>query len=99
GVGVKELGPVPDNSAELLGRAGQKAGHILEGEKGDVESVAEAHEAGALHRRIDVEAAGQVRRLIGHYSDRSAIHAGEADHDVPGEVLVRFEELAVLDHA
>ena len=51
GEGVEQLGPVADDPAELLGGAGQEAGHVLEGHERDVEGVAEAHEAGPLHAR------------------------------------------------
>src|SRR5437764_880253 len=44
-------------------------------------------------------AAGQVRRLIGDDADRAPVHAREPDHEVPREVLVHFEELAVIDYA
>ncbi len=51
GEGVEQLGAVADDPAVLLGGAGEEAGHVLEGDEGDVEGVAEAHEAGALHAR------------------------------------------------
>src|SRR6516164_10398137 len=54
---VKQLGAVADDAAKLLVGAGEKSGHVLEGHKRDVEGVAEAHEARALIRRVDVEAA------------------------------------------
>ena len=88
-----------DDAAELLLGAGQKAGHVLEGEDGNVEGVAEAHEARALHRGVDVEHAGEERGLVGDDADGAAVHAREADHDVPGPVLVNFEELAIVHHA
>ena len=62
-------------------------------------AVAEAHEARAFHRRVDIEAPGQKRRLIRDDADRPAVHAREADHDVLRVVLVDFEELAVVHHA
>ena len=58
-----------DDAAELLGGAGQEAGHVLERDERDVEAVAEAHEARALDRGVDVEAAGQVRGLVGDDAD------------------------------
>ena len=88
-----------DDAAELLAGSGKEAGHILEGHQRNVERVAEAHEASALHRRIDIEAAGQVRRLIGHDADGAAIHAREPDHDVLREMLVHFEKIAVIHYA
>ena len=62
---VEQLGAVLDDAAALLGGAGQEAGHVDEGHERDVEAVAEADEARRLHRRVDVQAAGQVRGLVG----------------------------------
>src|SRR5262245_59732000 len=45
-------------------RAGEEAGHVDEGDDGDVERVAEAHKAGALDARVDVQAASQLLRLV-----------------------------------
>ena len=64
-----------DDAAELLAGSGKEAWHIFEGHQWNVERIAEAHEASARHRRIDIEAAGQVRRLVGHYSNGAAIQA------------------------
>jgi hypothetical protein len=50
---------VLDDAAVLLVGAGQEAGHVLEGDQRDVEGVAEAHEARALDRGVDVEHAGE----------------------------------------
>jgi hypothetical protein len=62
--------------------ARQEARHVLEGDERDVERVAEAHEARALHRGVDVERPGQVRRLVRHDADGPAAEPREADHDV-----------------
>src|SRR5690606_6808407 len=72
GVGVQELGPAPDDPVPLLIGAGQEAGHVNEGEYGDVEGVAGAYEAGGLLGGGDVERAGEVHRLVGHDTDRAA---------------------------
>ena len=45
----------------------------------DVEGVAEAHEAGALHRRVDVEHARQRLGLVADDADRAAVQPREAD--------------------
>ena len=55
-VGVEQLGAVLDDPVPLLVGAGQEAGHVLEGDERDVEAVAEADEARALDRGVDVEA-------------------------------------------
>ena len=89
-----------DDAAELLRRAGQEAGHVFEGQDRDVEGVAEAHEARALHRGIDVQAARQKRRLIGHdaRSARPSMRAKPTTMFLR-PVLVHFEELAIVHHA
>jgi hypothetical protein len=81
-IGVQQLGAVPDDAAVLLRRAGQEARHVDEREQRDVERVAEPHEPRRLGRRVDVEAAGQVLRLVGDHADALAPEPHEADHDV-----------------
>ena len=73
---------------------GQEARHVLEGDERDVEGVAEAHEARALHRGVDVETARQVRRLVGDDADGPAAEPREPDDDVLRVVLVHLEEVA-----
>src|ERR1019366_8126779 len=96
GVGVEQLGAMADNAAEFLFGARKEAGNVLERQNRNVERVAEAHETGALHRRIDIQAAGQVRGLIGYDAHRTPVQPREAHHDVAGEVLMDFEEFAVI---
>ncbi len=38
-----------------------------------------------------------MRGLIGDDAHRSPIHPGESNHDVLGEVLVDFKEIAIID--
>ena len=94
GEGEEQLGAVPDDAAELLHGAGQEAGHVLERHQRNVERVAEPHEPRALDRRVDVERAGEVRRLIRDDADRAAAEPREADQDVLREVGVHLEEIA-----
>src|SRR6266849_2008958 len=96
--GVEELRPVLDDAAELLGRAGQEAGHIDEGDQRNVEAVAEADEAGRLDGGVDVEAAGQEGGLVRHDAHRAAAEAREAAEDVLRERLLHLEEVAVVHH-
>ena len=81
----------------FLLHSGKKAGHVFERDQRDVEAVAEADEAGGLDAGVVVEDSGQERRLIGDDANRAAVHAGEADDDVAGEVFVDLEEIAVVD--
>ena len=87
---------MPDDAAEFLHGAGQEAGDVLEGDERNVERVAEAHEPRALHRRVDVERARQVRRLVRDDADRTAAEPREADQDVLREVRVHLEEVAIV---
>ena len=88
-----------DDAAEFLIGAGQKAGDVFERDDRDIEGVAEADEAGAFDRGIDIEAAGEKCRLVSDDADRSAIKTREAYDDVLREVLVDFEEITVIDDA
>src|ERR1022692_4036439 len=99
GVGVEQLGAMADDPAEFLSGAREEAGNVLEGQNRNVERVAEAHETGALDRRIDIQAAGQVGGLIGDDAHGTPVQPREAHHDVAGKVLMDFEEFAVIDHA
>ena len=67
---------------ELLLGAGQKSRHIDEGNDRNVEAIAKAHEPRALHRRVDIEASGEIGRLIGDDADGIPADAREADQDV-----------------
>ena len=55
---------------------------------GNVEGVAEAHEARGLAAGVAVEHARQHHRLVGDEADRVAVDAAEADDDVAGEVRI-----------
>ncbi len=74
----------------------QEARHVDEGQDRDLEGVAEPHEARRLARRVDVEAAGQHRRLVRHHPDRRALEPDEAGQDVLGEVRLDLEEIALV---
>ena len=98
GVRVDELRAAADDALPLLAGAGQEPGNVHKGQNGDVERVAGAHEPGRLLRRRDVEATGEVQRLVGHDPDRPALDPAEADHDVLRVERVHLEELAVVEH-
>ena len=80
--------------------AGQEAGDVDQGQHRDVERVAGAHEPRGLLRCVDVEAAGEVHRLVGHDADRRALDATETDDDVLREAMnsaMHLEEITVVD--
>src|SRR6185437_7511444 len=87
-----------DDAAVFLLDAWQEARNVLKGDDGDVEAVAEADEARALIRRVDVEHASQHGRLLRDDADRTAIHAGEADDDVARPLRMNLEKAATVDH-
>lgn len=96
GEGEEQLGAVADDAAVLLAGAGHEAGHILQGEEGNVEAVAEAHEASALDAGVVVEHSGHDLGLVGHDAHGAAIESGEAHHQVGGEGLVDLQEVAII---
>ncbi len=86
-----------DDPAVLLVGAGQEAGHVDERHERHVERVARAHEPRRLLRRVDVERAREVGRLVADDADHVAVDAREPAHDVAGPQRVDLEELAVVD--
>src|SRR5262249_53016940 len=62
------------------------------------ERVAGADEAGCLLRGVDVQAPGEVHRLVGHHADREAVGTAEAHDDVVREARVHLQELAAVQH-
>ena len=79
-------------------RAREEARHVDERNDGDVEAVAEAHEACGLARSVAVEHAGVDAGLVGHDAHALAVEAGKADDDVACEVALHLEELPVVHH-
>ena len=84
---------IPPYSCRVPGR---KPGHVLERDERNVEGVAEPNEPRALDRRVDVERAGEVRRLVRDDADAAAAQMRKPDDHVACEVLVHLQELAVV---
>ena len=99
GVGVDHLGAAADDAGVLLVGAGLVAGHVHEGDHGQVERVAQSHESGDLLGRVDVQDAGEHVRLVRHDADRLAVDAGEADERGGAEQFLHLHEFAVIDDA
>ena len=87
-VSEKQLGALVDNGVVLLTCSGKEARHVDEGNDGDVEAVAEAHETGGLARGVAVEHTGVYAGLVGHHAYALSVKAGEADDDVAGKVAL-----------
>ena len=98
-VGIEEFRAVGDDGAVLLLRAAEEAGDVHEGHQRDVEGVAEADETRGLAAGVDVEHAGEHLGLVRHDADAAAVHVGEADDDVLGELGMDLEEVTVVDDA
>ena len=69
GEGIEQLGPVLVDAAVLLAGAGQEAGHVDEGDDGDIKAVAEVHESRPLDAGHDVQAARQHHGLVGDHDE------------------------------
>ena len=78
---------------------GRKPGHVDQHDDRDVEAVAGPHEPGGLLRGVDVQAAGELGRLVGHDADRAAVDAAEPDDDVLRVTGLDLEELVVVEDA
>ena len=81
-VRVHELGAVADHAAPLEVAARLEAGRVDERDDREVEGVAPRDEPRRLARRLDVERAGPLLRLVGDDADRPAVEAGERGDEV-----------------
>src|SRR5205807_6189845 len=95
--GVEQLGAVADDPPVLLVGTGQEPGHVHEGDEGDVEGVARAHETAPLLGGVDVEHAGQDLGLVADDAHDVAVEAAEPAYQASGPVGRVLEELAVVE--
>src|SRR5437588_313082 len=84
---------------QLLPAARQVTRHVDEGDDRDPERIAEPDEARRLYRRVDVDRARQMLRLVADDADDVPSKPAQADHDVLGEEGLDLEELAVVEDA
>ena len=96
-VGVEQLGTVQDDCIVLLCSAGQEAGNVHEGNDGDIEGIAEAHEACTLAAAVAVQHTGQLLGLVGNDTHALTVETGETDNQVLGIVGLNLEELAIVN--
>src|SRR5215218_572600 len=94
---IEELGPVADDPTPLLVRPRQKAGHVHEREKRDVERVAEPHETRPLDARVYVESTSEHHWLVPDDAHRVAVQPRKAHHQVLRPALLYLVELPVVD--
>mmetsp|Transcript_60022 Transcript_60022/g.123245 ORF Transcript_60022/g.123245 Transcript_60022/m.123245 type:complete len:503 (-) Transcript_60022:259-1767(-) len=95
---VKQFGAVADDSPVLLNSPRQEPGNVHEGDDGDVEGVQESHEAGGLHRGVDVQAAGQVPRVVANHPDGAPLHTRKPTDDVLGVVRHDLRDHSFVHH-
>ena len=88
-----------DHGVVFLTRSRQEARHVHEAHDGDIEAVAEAHEASSLARGVAVEYAGVNAGLVGHNANALAVEAGETDDNVARKGTLHFEELTIVHHS
>ena len=85
-----------DDATVLLRGTGHEARHVHKRDHGNVERIAEAHEARGLDARLNVQATGQHQRLVGHDAHHLAFHAGKTDDDVLGVLGLQLEEVPIV---
>ena len=85
-----------DDPAKFLLRSGKKAGNVFKGQQRNVERIAEAHEARAFHRSVDIENPGEVGGLIADDTDGAAVEPGKTNDKIFRIVFVDLEEIAFV---
>ena len=56
------------------------------------------HKTGGLLGCRNVQATGELHRLVRHNTDRAALNAGVTNHHVRGVQRLHLQEVAVIDH-
>ena len=92
----EHLRSMPDDAAVLLGGTGQEAGHIYQGQQGDIEAVASADESRRLVRSVDVHTARQLLRLVGDDAHAPSVQPDKACEHIFGEVGLVLQEYPVV---
>ena len=97
GIGIEELGPVANDPTVLLPCPWQEPRHVHEGDERDVEGVAESDESSGFHGAVDVQAAGELHRLVCDHPDGTAAHPAEPRDNVACEIRLNLEEVAFVN--
>jgi len=98
-VGVEQFRAAPDDAVVFLVGAGQEAGDVDERDDRNIEGVAGADEARSLLRRVDIQTAGELGRLVGDDADADPVDTAEADDHVHRAPGLHLEELVVIEDA
>ena len=88
-----------DDTVVFLCISRKESRYVFKRDQRNIEAVAEADETAGLVAGINIEHTGQVSRLVGYDTYRTASHAGETDDDVLGKVGHYFKEIAVVYHS
>ena len=96
-VGVEQFGAAADDAVVLLLGSRQEAGNVHQHDDRHVEAVAGSDEPGGFFRGVDVQAAGELGRLVSDDADRAAVDPPEPDDDVLRVSGLHLEELVVVE--
>ena len=94
--GVEHLGAVPDDPFLLHLRADHESGHVLEEHERDLERIADIDEASRLVRRVHVQHAARVHRVVRDDPDAPSVDARKRGHDVASPARLQLERAAVV---
>ncbi len=87
-----------DDGVVFLRCSGQEAGDVNKGYEGNVEGVAETHEARSLAAGVAIEHAGVNAGLVCHDAHALSVEAGKTHYYVPCEIRVNLKELTVVNN-
>ena len=99
----KHASGVADHAGFLDGRADHEAGRVAQAHDGQIEGVAELHEARALVAGLYVEGAAEMGWVVGDETHRPALYAHERGDHAVAPVAPKLEHGVVVrerfDHA
>ena len=95
----EHAGRMADEGRLLALRPHHDARAIAQAQDGDVEGVAQLHEAGALVRALGVDGAGQMSGIVGNHAERHPLHANERGDDAGPPTLAQLQHRADVGDA
>ena len=81
----------------LRRRADHEAGRVAEEQQGQLERVAELHEARRLVGPVGVDRPAQVGRMVGHHPERAAVDAGQRGDDTRPEAAAQLQHRVLVE--
>src|SRR5262249_47503466 len=79
---AEQFRAVAEDAAGFLYGTGQESRGVCAGDEPEAAAVAREDEAGPFDRRVDVQAAGEMHRLVGYDADGFAPEMHETDGQV-----------------